>query len=138
MPLKEEKCRFSFWVSIILANFAAVNTKTKRPLASWILLAVFVPMVLLSSLHIHTAAESAAAECAECVDHQCHGHLTALASPVHACVLCQFLSLPMVVATAAVAVLLINHVGQRLFARSEAELLLTPAGAVVTRGPPAV
>lgn len=95
-------------------------------------------MVLLSSLHIHTAAEDVAAECAECVDHQCHGHVTALASPVHACVLCQFLSLPMVVATAAVAVLLINNVGQRLIARSEAELLLTPAGAVVTRGPPAV
>ena len=54
--------------------------KTKRHIASWVLLAVFLPMLLLSSFHIHETGETVKTECTDCVHHNCHGHLTQVAS----------------------------------------------------------
>lgn len=73
--------------------FCIVNVITKRHIASWVLLAVYLPMLLLSSLHIHETSMDGATECAECVKHQCHGHLIQLSDGVHQCVLCQILTL---------------------------------------------
>ncbi|MBR7124996.1 MAG: hypothetical protein IKC86_00100 [Prevotella sp.] len=70
----------------------------KRYFASWMMLAVFVPMLLLSSLHVHTAQSDDAGQCAECVRHQCHGHLTLSKVTAGDCVLCQFLMLTLVAA----------------------------------------
>lgn len=81
-----------------MRTFAAVNVKNKRHIASWLLLAVFVPMLILSSVHVHRLAEIA--QDAECVHHQCHGHLVELTPTMHACVLCQFVSLTYTVAIA--------------------------------------
>ncbi|MBQ8656452.1 MAG: hypothetical protein IJ527_05310 [Prevotella sp.] len=66
----------------------------KRRFSAWLLLAVFLPMLVLSALHVHAAAETAADMCTECVNHSGHhGHLTQTAASVSDCVLCQFLSL---------------------------------------------
>ena len=82
---------------IFYRTFAIVNTTNKRHFASWVLLAVFVPMLLFSSLHIH---ESAVEEisCTDCVHHVCHGHIAQQAAHLHECVLCQFLTLTFVAA----------------------------------------
>ena len=126
-----------FALSAIMRNFAAVNTKTRRLFSSWVLLAVFVPMVLLSSVHVHTTTAADGSTCAECVQHQCHGHLTALSTPIHACVLCQFVSLGYVAAAVVVARRLLNNVSRRRYAFAEAVADARLAGVIVTRGPPA-
>ena len=79
-------------------TFARMNQETRRHIASWMLLAVFVPMLLLSSVHVHETGETIETECADCVHHNCHGHLTAMATWAHDCVLCQFLTFSMLAA----------------------------------------
>jgi len=73
-----------------------MNVKTKRLLAARLLLAVFVPMLVFASVHIHPETDGGQVPCTECVQHQCHGHMTQLNSTFHACVLCQFLTLTMI------------------------------------------
>ena len=87
-------------VSTILRTFAPatrkpqMQTEQKRHLAAWALLSVFVPMLLLSALHVHHDATTADNYCVECVNHVPHsGHLTPSASTLTDCVLCQFFSL---------------------------------------------
>ena len=92
-------------LSIFLLNFAPVKVKRKRTLASWLLLAVYVPMLLLSSLHLHHWDLDEGATCEECVRHHCSGHLSPLSIGRHVCILCQFLTLPML--CAAIAVLIV-------------------------------
>lgn len=77
-----------------------MNVKTKRKLSVWVLLSVFVPMLVLSSLHIHQEAVHDVEECcAECVNHIPHsGHISLQTVHTCNCVLCQFVSLPFVVA----------------------------------------
>ncbi len=70
-----------------------MEVKLKRHIATWVLLAVYVPMLVFSSLHVHSAASAAEAECADCVLHHCGGHLQQHSSSSHPCVLCQFLTL---------------------------------------------
>lgn len=73
---------------------------TKRTLSVWLLLSVFVPMLLLSSLHVHSDIKNTVEEnCEACVEHIPHSSHLSL-QPVHSanCVLCQFASLPFVVA----------------------------------------
>ena len=66
----------------------------QRRFSAWMLLAVFVPMLLLSSFHVHEQASLAGASCTACVDHHCGGHLDQQTLHLHDCVLCQFVSLP--------------------------------------------
>ena len=62
-------------------------------------------MMLLSGLHCHEVTANAAIDCADCTHHVHHsGHLTADASHMDDCVLCQFLSL---VYTPAVSLLVV-------------------------------
>ena len=120
-----------------MRNFAGVKETTKRRISAWVLLAVFVPMVLLSSLHLHESGLTADDGCTECVHHQCGGHLGEQTASFHACVLCQFLTLTML--TIAVAVVLKHDdVRQSCYAMLQYDISTGANGHVVTRGPPAV
>ena len=109
----------------------------KRNMASWVLLAVFVPMVILSSVHIHDSADLFGDNCKECVQHQCHGHLGELTTTMHACVLCQFLTMSFV-AAAVYAVVLYNKVCRIRVARLQSEIKLEGFGIPTLRAPPFV
>lgn len=110
--------------------------KTKRHIASWVLLAVFLPMLLLSSFHIHETGETVKTECTDCVHHNCHGHLTQVATWVHDCVLCQFLSLTFV-ATAAVVLIIIDKVVSSRIDAQRRNVRVAHHGIVGLRAPPA-
>ena len=67
-----------------------VNAKTRRRIASRILLAVYIPTLLLLSLHVHHQRMAEAIDCYQCAHHQPHaGHITALQDAMHDCLLCQ-------------------------------------------------
>ena len=85
--------------------------KAKRVLFSRLMLAVFLPMLLLSVLHVHEGMYVEGDSCMECVNHIPHaGHLSINASHHDDCVLCQFTSLSFVEAvTVAVATVPVLH-----------------------------
>ena len=107
----------------------------KRHMAAWMLLAVFVPILLLSSIHIHETGDTTTTECNDCVHHSCHGHLSSVASWDHDCVLCQFLTLTML-AAAVMAVTLYVHVCIKSYAQPLCGFRTNSCGNIVTRGPP--
>lgn len=120
-----------------LFTFAAVKQEKGRHIASWLLLAVFVPMLLLSSVHIHEIGETIKTECADCVHHSCHGHMTVTPHWVHDCALCQFLTLPMLAATM-MAVMVYIHVCKKFLALPLCGYHANNCGANVTRGSPTI
>ena len=64
-----------------------------------IMLAVFLPAWLQATLHKHAPVDLHETECAECVHHLPHqGHLSAGDGEISACLLCQLLVLPVVLA----------------------------------------
>ena len=75
------------------------------------MLAVFLPMLLLSVVHIHEGVYTDGDSCTECVNHIPHaGHLSINASHHDDCVLCQFTSQSFVEAvTVAVATVPVLH-----------------------------
>jgi len=105
----------------------------KRNIASWVLLAVFVPMLVLSSLHIHHVGGED--DCVECVDHHCHGHLGQLATNSHQCVLCQFLTLSFVSATA-IAVVYYKNVRSTFIAHRQRIVIIDACRVPSLRAPP--
>ena len=73
----------------------------KRKVSAWILLSVFIPMLIASSLHVHGVESSTYPICHECISHIPHsGHLLADHMGLHSCVLCQFLSIAFLAASA--------------------------------------
>ena len=71
------------------------NGVTRRQrLFAWMILSVYVPMVLLASLHVHSFNEySKAIDCDQChtaVHHS--GHITAGSHNIDECLSCRFLS----------------------------------------------
>ena len=73
--------------------FAPVNANSRRSRAAKVLLAVYIPMLLLLSLHVHHQRMEAAVDCYQCAHHQPHaGHITALQDALHDCLLCQLQS----------------------------------------------
>jgi len=81
----------------------------KRVFVGRVLLAIFVSMTLLSSLHVHEMSALASAECVECAHHVSHaGHLSTASHGIDSCVLCQFIGLPMIVCAAVTLVLLVR------------------------------
>lgn len=121
---------------IIIRTFASVNMMKRRYYASWLLLAVFVPMLVFSSLHVHEASGSQTeTECNDCLHHSCHGHLAQTASWAHECVLCQFLTLPML-AAAAIAVTIYVYVCKKNLIQPLCGYRVACCGSMVTRGPP--
>ena len=101
------------------------------------LLAVFVPMLALSSLHIHEQTQRTADSCTECVEHHCGGHLAQQSIPVHACVICQFLTLTFMAATV-VAVLYLSTESKIQFAQRQCVVHLDACGIPTLRAPPCV
>jgi len=114
-----------------------VKLNSRRHIASWLLLAVFVPMVVVSSLHMHEeSAEAAVAQCTDCVHHNCHGHLTQTATWMHDCVLCQFLTLSFV-AIGTVSLIINNKVGSVRSDARQRNVCDARSGIVGLRAPPA-
>ncbi|MBO4564631.1 MAG: hypothetical protein J5720_04290 [Bacteroidaceae bacterium] len=75
-----------------------MNIKTRRRISAWLLLSVFLPMLLLSSLHVHDEALGSCG-CDKCVNHLLHsGHIAPDNVHQHDCVLCLFASLTFVAA----------------------------------------
>ena len=143
---RHRKMPFILAIQKILITFAAMNLTTKRHLASGLLLAVFLPMLVFSSLHVHEGAVSQAEkECTDCIHHRssdgrlpsknCHAHLTQTATWVHDCVLCQFLTLTMLTAAAA-AVTVYIHVCKLSYSQPLCSHHAACCGNIVTRGPP--
>ena len=83
-----------------------MKQRDNRHIAGLILLAVYLPILLVASLHTHTDSPFNTAECPQCESHQdCPGHITDAKITLHECVLCQFLTLPYMSATVLVAVI---------------------------------
>ena len=120
----------------ICSTFAAVKLTRKRHIASWLLLAVFVPMMLISSLHIHQTIENGETACIECVHHQCSGHLTQMSTTIHQCVLCQFLTITFV-AVGAVSLLYFKEVVSVRKDAQRRHVSVAHSGIVGLRAPPA-
>ena len=118
------------------STFASMKLETKRQLAAWVLWAVFVPMLVFSSLHVHEkSAANAIAACADCVHHSCHGHLSPTASWAHECVLCQFLNFSFL-ATAAVVLIYYNKVTGDASCACQRHVCATHSGTIGLRAPP--
>ncbi|MCR5180979.1 MAG: hypothetical protein K6C30_07170 [Bacteroidaceae bacterium] len=110
---------------------------TTRHIAAWLLLAVFVPMVVLSSVHVHKERVAVATtECADCVHHNCHGHMTTMPHWSHDCVLCQFLTLTFLVPTT-VCITYINKVVDEKSDAQRRNVCVAHSGIVGLRAPPA-
>lgn len=114
-----------------------MNVDKKRYIASWLLLAVFLPMLVLSSVHIHESGSLLEDECHECVHHHCHGHLGELTTTIHACVLCQFLTLSFIT-TGFLAVVLYKKVYKTHFAQQQSNIHPEVCGIPLLRAPPFV
>ena len=104
---KQRKRTFLLVFHTICTTFACTNMKmketAKRYYSSWVLLAVFLPMFVLSSLHVHPQAHDEEDYCEECVHHLPHaGHISSQTFCAFDCVLCQFLTLPFLIAAAVV------------------------------------
>lgn len=108
----------------------------KRQIAAFVMLAVFLPILLLSSLHVHQSAEAAEETCVDCLHNHCGGHLTQTTVHMDDCVLCQFLTLPMLAAVAVVVTIALKK-GLRLHAYNQRRVTSVACGVVSLRGPPA-
>ena len=74
----------------------------KRRIISILLLAVFLPALVASSVHRHHPdGHEGTVECVDC--HHQSGHLATGAQGLDECLLCQFLGLPFVIALLAAA-----------------------------------
>ena len=81
----------------------------KRRVAAWVLLAVFLPMLLLASAHRHEPQASHDVTCYACLHHLPHsGHLSANSATGLSCVLCHFLSLSYVAAIVLAAIVFLG------------------------------
>lgn len=88
------------------------HIRLRRQIGAWLSLAVFVPMLLLASLHSHPDFGGLAGDdCTYCFDHVPHdGHLSSPTVAVDDCVLCQFFSLTFVAAATLVASFVACHI----------------------------
>ena len=123
--------------SFYFSTFAAVKLTTKRYLFTWILLATIVPMLLMSSLHIHEQGESSGAACIECANGHCGGHLTQMTTTMHQCVLCQFLTLTFL-SFGVVTLIAINRAVNVRPDAQQRHVCLAYSGIVGLRAPPMV
>ena len=114
-----------------------MKQSSKRHIVSWLLLSVFVPMLLLSSVHIHSGWAEDAAQCDECVRHQCHGHIAIEKIAADDCVLCQFLMLCFT-AAATLVVVLGNTKASKRIVENNSSVFLSVRGLMMLRAPPVV
>ena len=72
-----------------------MQIRQRRRISSWVILAVFVPMLLLTSFHRHHPMAEGQEECMECAHHVHHSsHVSAGGTTIDACLLCQLSSTP--------------------------------------------
>ena len=114
-----------------------MNVNRKRHIASWLLLAVFVPMLILSSLHVHEQVQKNIVDCKECVDLGGRRIIKKLSMSMDDCVLCQFLMLTFV-AGAALAVVFYRKSFVFHFAQPQCDVRLEALGIPTLRAPPTV
>jgi hypothetical protein len=114
-----------------------MNPITKRHIASWVLLAVYLPMLIFSSLHVHQDTECGDTVCDECVQHQCHGHLSPLSDGLHQCVLCQILTLSYI-AVGTGTLLCYQHKSKAFYVLQRQTYSQASAGFICLRAPPTV
>lgn len=108
----------------------------RRQFHAWILLGVFLPMLMIASVHVHTQYEDLSLSCTDCVHHVHHdGHIAASTLSLDHCVLCHFLAFHYLEATpfvatffAAMLITSLCFMGHRLFN--------TQQRVRVPRGPP--
>ena len=113
-----------------------MNVTQKRKIASRLLLAVFLPMLFIVSLHVHSSQASSEVACVECANHMPHaGHLTSGQDCVDNCVLCQILHTPVLPALAVVLVINI-HLLYALRLDGCQSLLQRAEGIRLSRAPP--
>ncbi len=108
-----------------------------RKIASRILLAIFLPMLVLSSVHVHKTMTAPDTECVKCVHHQCHGHFTQQWGESHPCLLCQFLTLSFF-GTAALAVILYSKSYKNISFQHQHKVYVDVMGLPALRAPPYV
>ena len=113
------------------------NPALKRQICAWLMLAFFLPMLALSSVHVHHHADVSVTECADCLNHSCTGHLTILDDPLHQCVLCQFLTLSYVAAASIAVIVYTQSLHKRCKLSPDAVRLCT-YGIPSFRAPPYV
>ena len=142
------KCQFCLKTAVHFGNFKGMpyickliqtmGIKSKRQTTARMLLAVFVPMLLLTSLHTHHEARTTGDDCYQCAHHQPHsGHLSAVQSVVHDCLLCQLASVPYISATVLLLVLPVRAV-VRTLSRDDADFSRCVYGTKQSRAPPFV
>lgn len=108
----------------------------KRGISAWLLLLVYVPMMVIASLHIHAYESSAVGECEQCLHHIHHGgHLNAYSNSINDCVLCQFASLPYIASTA-ILFTTIAIASRIVYANSADSLHIGVCNVLSTRAPP--
>lgn len=77
------------------------------------MLCVFMPMLMLASVHVHQQVESVPADCYECLHNLHHSaHLSSASITIDNCPLCHFLTTPYVVATTVFMALAVAIVGR--------------------------
>ena len=117
-------------------TFAAVKETTRRYYSAWVLLAVFLPMLVLSSLHVHPVSLEATHRCEECVHHKHHSdHIGTMTTCSFDCVLCQFLTLPFLAATAVIFTANIHQHRSPLIVEDQ-RVVKQARGLVSLRAPP--
>ncbi len=100
------------------------------------MLAVYVSMLLISSMHVHSKNFFAETECEQCAHHQVHnGHLTASDGGQHVCLLCQFLTLSYTAVVVATVVYYTN-VRKIHYVAPEYQVKRISRGVVGLRAPP--
>ena len=68
-----------------------MNRRTR--ISAWILLAAFLPLLVVSSFHTHRLPSAEADVCHQCVAHEAHpAHLGVPVVTVHDCVFCHLMS----------------------------------------------
>ena len=72
-----------------------MQIRVKRSLSAWLLLSVFVPMLMLTTLHRHHVATDTVVTCVDCIHHVHHsGHISEGGTSIDDCLLCQLSTTP--------------------------------------------
>jgi len=125
---------YFYYICNINELFANMDLKQKTYLKAWALLLVFVPMLLVSSLHIHDEEQTVKHDCKECVSHNCAGHLLPQGDSMHTCVLCQFLTMSFLTAVGISA--FSASITKILYTDRQNSLVLDVYNLPIPRGPP--
>ncbi|MDO4162851.1 MAG: hypothetical protein Q4D56_00485 [Bacteroides sp.] len=113
-----------------------MSLQVRTKLYAWVLLSVFVPMLLVVSLHHHEDHHAQEVTCLDCVHHVPHaGHLTNAQDAFHDCVLCQWYGQPYLHSEFKVAAPVASVEAQLLMVPCRG-MLLRMGYAFPQRGPP--